>query len=63
MVDLMLKEENRGYQDENWNARSASEVRLGKREGCCMAEGIAPDYRLFHSSCNTEQVAFERRSK
>ena len=53
IVDLMLNEENRGYHDENWNARSASEVRLGKREGCCIAVGIASDYVLFHS-CNIE---------
>jgi len=41
MVDLMLRDENLGYQEENWKARTAAEVRGGKIVGWEIGEGMA----------------------
>ena len=40
MVDLMLREEKRGYQEENWKARMDEDVRWGKRVRGVIGDGI-----------------------
>ena len=40
MVDLMLCEANRGYHDENWNARIFSGVVRGNRVGWETGDGM-----------------------
>lgn len=39
-MDLMLRLENRGYQEENWKASKVSGVCAGKRVGLGTAEGM-----------------------
>ena len=40
IVDLMVKERNRGYHEENWKERTFSRVSSGKREGLFVTEGM-----------------------
>lgn len=40
VVDLILIEENLGYQEENWNAKIAVRLSTGKSSGVETVEGI-----------------------
>lgn len=45
MVDLIVRERNLGYHEENWKARMHSSVISGKIEGSFINEGMRALYR------------------
>lgn len=62
MVDLMLRDENLGYHDENWNARIWSGVVDGNKVGWGTEEGIAGEKMVVSRKGKRSKIAIKNGS-